>query len=335
MNSNTLSLNFYGISVAVSSDCPGVVTKLAKDFSYFVSLSSISRDITVEIFQMTPPYEQIEGLISEGQTKNAISYKKHGVKYFDYYGNALASWNSELSSGKIFSDDVNLLHEIAYLMILSKVGKIHDMRGYHKLHAFGVGASNKDLICMLPMKGGKTTLFLELLKDEKNEIISDDTPLIDPRGNILSFPLRVGVDSVDSLPDGNSSELYEINRMEYGKKILAPLSYFKNRVSKDTFRHPILISAYRSRLSVPQLKKVSKVRMFQELLRHMIVGVGLPMVVEFFVDHSIKDWLKLFYIGVRRTVGAVRLLIQTKECYLLFLCDEPKKNAELITRELL
>lgn len=334
MNSNTLSLNFYGVSVALSSDCPGVIQKLSKDFSYFISLSTVSRDLTIEIYQSDPPYGEIEGLISKGQSVNCISYERHHTKYFDYYGTALASWSQERMSGKVYSTDVNRLHEISYLMILSKVGKIHDSRGMHKVHAFGVGSLKKDLICMLPMKGGKTTLFLELLKDTTLEIISDDTPLIDRRGNIYSFPLRVGVESEESLPEGDRSELYSIDRMEYGKKILAPLSYFKNHVSKDLQRYPVLVAGYRSRMKRPVLKKVSKLTMMKELYRHMIVGVGLPMVVEFFVENTIADWLKLFYIGISRNVAAVRLIGQS-DCYHLYLCDDPAENAELIKRELL
>ena len=334
MNSNALSLNFYGVSVAISSDCPGVIQKLLKDFSYFISLSSVSRDLTVEIYQSDPPYGEIEGLISKGQTVNTISYQRHGTKYFDYYGAALASWTPSRASGKIYCSDVNRLHEIAYLMILSRVGKIHDTQGMHKIHAFGIGSTKKDLICMLPMKGGKTTLFLELLKDTKLEMISDDTPLIDRRGNIYAFPLRIGVDSEESLPDGNRSELYSIDRMEYGKKILAPLSYFKNHVSKDLQRFPVLVAGYRTRMKYPYLKKVSKIVMLKELYRHMIIGVGLPMVVEFFVENTIADWAKLLYIAFSRKVAAIRLIMKS-DCYHLYLCDNPSENAELIRRELL
>ena len=48
----------------------------------------------------------------------------------------------------------------------------------------GVSKNGRSVIAMLPMKGGKTTLFSNLIKDKDVEIISDDTPIVTSDGHI-------------------------------------------------------------------------------------------------------------------------------------------------------
>ncbi|MGH7806575.1 MAG: hypothetical protein ACRENT_00610 [Thermodesulfobacteriota bacterium] len=90
----------------------------------------------------------------------------------------------------MYGADHDLLHEIVFLFILSTVGQYLDARG---LHALGVSYNNRGILLILPSGGGKSTLGLELMRHPGFLLLGEDTPLIDRRGYILPFPLRLGV----------------------------------------------------------------------------------------------------------------------------------------------
>ena len=84
-----------------------------------------------------------------------MTYDQGNIRFNDYYGKALTIYNYEHELGEIYSNDLHKLHEICYLSILSRVGKKLDMRGYHKVHAFGIVKNGKALMGVMPGKGGK------------------------------------------------------------------------------------------------------------------------------------------------------------------------------------
>ena len=51
---------------------------------------------------------------------------------------------------------------------------------------------------MLPSGGGKSTLALRALQEPGIGLISEDSPLLDRRGRLHPFPLRIGVNETDA-----------------------------------------------------------------------------------------------------------------------------------------
>jgi len=71
-------------------------------------------------------------------TPNAVCYDAGDVRYNDYGGKALSAIDFRRDSVTIVSRDYDLLYEVAYLVVQSRVGERLDRRGVHRLHALGL-----------------------------------------------------------------------------------------------------------------------------------------------------------------------------------------------------
>lgn len=325
-----LMLDFYGVGVEIDSDNSKLIEYLKSDFSYFDSIpKKVAYRFRLKVGEI--PWSLVDGLVSTGQSQNSVTYQRGNIRYNDYYGEALTVYDYNEETGTIYSESASRIHEIAYLLILSRVGKRMDLRGLHKIHAFAVSYNDIAIVGMMPSKCGKTTLFLDLIKDEKFGIISDDTPVANLKGEILSFPLRVGVDDIESLPKGDDNLLYEIDRKQYGTKVLAPLSFFKNRVEKRSFKKIIILSGVRSRKKSGNIYSIGRLSLFMELCRHMVVGIGLPMIIEYFLESSPKDIIRRAIILGSRTISALSLIFKAKG-HMLELSPDRESNLSAIDK---
>jgi hypothetical protein len=94
----------------------------------------------------------------------------------------------------------------------------------------GVSKDGKAILILLPEKGGKTTLEVRLIKSGKFKLIFEDSPLISRRGEILPFPLRMGI-----LPGGEQDippqYLNQAKILRVGTKIMVDLGYFADKIS--------------------------------------------------------------------------------------------------------
>ena len=151
--------SFFGVVVSCEGE-PSVLEKLKQDFSFFLISEDVLFDFKFELNLTRPNYNAISGLKACKQSLNSVTYDLGRLRFNDYYGKALTQYNYDKELGIIQTKDKDLLHEISYLMILSRVGKKLDKKGYHKMHAMGVAYRRTALIIMMPMKGGKSTLFI-------------------------------------------------------------------------------------------------------------------------------------------------------------------------------
>lgn len=321
-----LYLDFYGVTAKVSGK-EDILQILALDFEYFHSKTLGYVDFSFSLSLSQPDFSKLKNLKASKQSFNSVTFDKKEIRYNDYYGKALTTYNYLTDDACIESEDIDLLHETAYLMILSRVGKKLDDRGYHKVHAMGVGYKKCALMLMMPMKGGKSTLFIDLLKKEDVSIISDDCPLI-KNGKIYPFPLRVGVSNPERLPEGNKDLLYSIKRSSYGKKDLAPLTYFKNSV-ETKFEKLLICEGVRVYNNEAKVLKRNWLFGMRALSRHMIIGVGLPMIIEYFIENSIKDHFLNLRIFFKRLSQAFVLLLQS-DVYEVQLGLDREKNAQVL-----
>jgi len=130
---------------------------------------------------------------------------------------------------------MDLLQEIAYLFILSTVGRYLDSQGIHRVHALGVSYQNRGILLLLPCGGGKSTMALELMRRLGFSLLAEDTPLIDRRGRILPFPLRLGIrpEQETEIP---AQYFRTVNRMEFDPKTLIDIESEILATCQRTFR---------------------------------------------------------------------------------------------------
>lgn len=323
----TLKLDFMGRGLEVKSNSSELISRLSKDFSYFVSESlesavnfsirSILEDnCSLSIPKVNPTFSR----------KNSTSYDSSGIRYNDY-GNLISSYDFKNEVGVLSSSFIERLHEITYLLILSRVGKYFDLKGIHKIHAMGF--IYKDVCCvgMMNMGVGKSTLLLELLKDSEIELLSDDTPLVNSQGGIEAFPLRIGVEEIPKgLELKNIEEnLYELKREEYGLKKLISLNGFKNEIGSK-YSKLVLFEGTRGGEGI---RKSSKWKLWVALQKHMVIGIGLPLIFEYFWEKGFTDFLRKTKIFFLRQRAALKL-VRSCDYYCFSLGESSEENARAL-----
>ena len=185
---------------------------------------------------------------------------------------------------------------------------------------------------MMPSKGGKTTLFMDLLSDERTSIISDDTPVVNRLGNLKAFPLRIGSESKNTLfnsfPYISEKSIYEFDRLYFSKKYLLGLKHLKNKVFVSSGRTLFLIG-YRSTTKMPKVFKLNRWQFFKELFHHMVIGVGLPMVIEHFFRLGWRDSLTNLKIFFSRLLTAFVITLR-HDSYLIEMSQSRTENLKAV-----
>ena len=324
-----LHLNIYGITVHIRSTSKEVITLLSKDFSFFKENNETEQvHYTFCVFKEKVPWEKLYNKKVSKHSVNSLSTQDGTLRYNDYYGKALTIYNYTNDTCDLYANDINILHELSYLIILSRTGKKLDTKGMHKIHAFAVSRNDTTIIGMMPSKGGKSTLFLELLKFKDIEILSDDTPLVSKNGTVHPFPLRVGIEEGHPLPDGDQEKTYSIQRTQYGKKILLPMNFFSNEISSACGK-VILLDCKRHYSKDTELFKIPRYQMITPLIKNMVIGVGLPIIIEYFLELTFKDFIRLTGISLKRLRAMIRLLFRS-QCYRLYLGSSYEANAKKV-----
>jgi hypothetical protein len=314
-----LILNIYGYFVLIICKNQELQKRLAWDFSFFLVEEVKDFQKVLEINLIQKPSEL--NLIPPSSKKfisstNSITYNDGHIRYNDYHGEALSIFDYKNEFATIMSDNLDRLHEISYLLILSRSGKYLDKRGIHKIHAFGICKNHKIIIGNFPMQGGKTTLFINMLKDKDVSIISDDTPLINNRLEILPFPIRVGVDNQQQFnelkglyPDAN---FYQLDRKKYGIKYLMDITGFNNPMYSTSGQDQKII-LYGKKTYGPncKIKKCNKFKMLYYLALSLIIGLGLPLIREYYLEHKLSDYISITQIAFSRFKVALKLLTRS------------------------
>lgn len=319
-------LDFYGVVAELTFSEEGLAQDIERDFSYFLS-SKQSPTVKISVFNQVSPYEKIPEVKACLYLAGSISYDYRGIRYVDYNGEALTIYNYETEEGEIYSPDRDFLHELTYLLILSRVGELLDKKGVHRLHALGISVNGKGVMCLLPMGGGKSTLALSLLKDEKVKLISEDTPLISKEGKILPFPLRIGLDSGVKL-DVPQQYLRRFVRRRYGSKTLIDIDYFKDKIAKISQPGIILIGE-REFSNKARIVKTGKIKAIGPFIRNMVFGLGLPQMVEYFLRNNLGDILSNTKIALSRLFVSLKIIRESKT-YSFIIGRNKTKNAETL-----
>ena len=327
-------LNFYEVKVQVESGLADILTLLKKDFSVFISPLILEKaDFSLQIFSQEPPVKEVPNIVATMQTSNSICYDIEETRYCDYYGDLLVVLDTRHNRARVYSKNLSKIHEVCYLLILSRVGKMMDLKGLHKLHAFSVSYNDLAIVCMMPMKGGKSTLLMQFLKDKRFKIISDDIPLVNFLGEIIPFPIKIGL---SDLP-GNlavqepEKNYYTMDRGHYGKKQLLCLEGLPGRVESvnKKFKKVLLIEGFRYNSKTSILKNASIFESIKGLFKHGVIGFGLPMVIEYFWEPGFMDFYRKTKIFFLRLFAFTGLLVRSKRMK-LFLGKNPQEASEVI-----
>ncbi len=328
-----LFLNFYGVSCLIESENAEIISRLEKDFHYFVVDERGSVDYQFRHFQSEPPVQKIPDFPLIYTSKISRTFEQGGVRFNDYNGKLLSIYDYNRNVCTLYSIDLHRTHEILYLLTHSRIGKALDLLGLHRLHAMGVRKEGVDFLFVSDSGVGKSTLLATMLKaDSDLELLSDDCPLVGESGEIYPFPVRLGASEKDALIK-LSPEFYELQREEFGKKYLLSIEQLTNPIAWSRGEKTYLAFGSRRDGSGCSIKRIGFFRAFTYLIRPMVIGVGLPMILEYWWELGPSDFVRKALIGTKRLSSAIVLSCRA-ECLEVVIGNDPDENIRTIFKYL-
>ena len=281
-------IDVLGLRAAIAGDWPEVVESIRRDFAWFESSDPGPSRLEVRLERRSPDFAAFGEVVASFVTPRNVVYQQGPMTIIDYFGRALSILDRERGVLVVQGTDAHLVHEAAYLFLLSSIGEHLDRRRTPRLHALGLHGAQGAVAVMLPSGGGKSTLALRALRADGVRIYSEDSPLIDRRGRLHPFPLRVGINESDA-PELPPEHVRRIERMEFHPKLLLDVEAFQDRVERRPSRLRHLVVGRRSLGIEPRLERAPRARAVGPLLREAVVGVGLYQGMEFVLQRGMRD----------------------------------------------
>ncbi len=280
-------LDVHGLRFEVCG-WPAVADEVVRDFLWFETGDGSPADVTVELEQGAPRWDAYGDLAAAFVTPRNVVYQNGSRTILDYFGRASAELDRAAGRIVIRSEHPHLAHEAAYLFLLSRIGEHLDACGLPRLHALGLAGPRGAICVLLPSGGGKSTLAVSALADERAKLLAEDTPLLDARGYVHPFPLRIGVNPTDAerMPAGS---VRRIERMEFHDKLVLDLDGFRDRVEGEAQPMADLVVGQRSLGREGRLERLPRRAAAGALLREGVVGVGVYQGMEFVLQRGMRD----------------------------------------------
>src|SRR3954469_5311048 len=303
-------LEVHGLRVRVAGDWPEVVDDLRLDFVWFEQPDSGTAHVTVEVERRAPDFDRFGEVPATFVTPRNVVYELGGTTVVDYFGRAVSVLDRDSSRLTVQGESEHLVHEAAYHYVLSRIGEHLESVGFTRLHALALTGAQGAVAVMLPSGGGKSTLALRALRDDGVRLLSEDSPLIDRRGRLHPFPLRIGVNATDAdrLPPGSVRRL---ERMEFHPQLALDLEAFSDRIEPSPPPPPPpLVIGRRTLGKEARLEPAGRVGAVGTLVREAVVGVGIYQGMEFILQRGMRDVLGMAGVGFTRlaccTAGLAR-----------------------------
>jgi len=322
----SVCFDFYGLRVELRSADGSTVERIRRDFSFFEAAPT-APEATIEVFDEKPDFSSLPDLPASIHALNYVCYRGNDAIYTDYHGMGLSVSDLGQREYRVFSDNADLRHEISYLTVLSAVGQYLDSRHIHRVHALGISKNGKAILVLLPEKGGKTTLALRLLKSGQVKLLSEDSPLITRKGEVLPFPLRLGI-----LP-GAELDIPEQYRhpasfMGVGTKILVDVAYYAEGVSPPCPSRVILLGK-RTLGCDSRIEAASRLSAAKELVKNSVVGLGLHQGMEYLLGRSIWQTTGNAWLAFSRLRNCLALL-RCSRVYRYHIGHDMERNHEVL-----
>jgi hypothetical protein len=323
---NCRSFNVYGYRFRVRSAAEEPLAGIQEDFAFF-STEASADGVLIELFPEDPPLGDLPAGAACVYTPRNVVYREAGRRFIDYHGRALGIQDEASGHLRLYSRDLGLLYEAAYLYLLSQIGQRLDQTGLHRIHALGLSVGQRAILVLLPMGGGKSTLGLHALAHPDVQILSDDSPFVDRHGRLLAFPLRLGLlpGSEDSIP---AEYRRKVQRMEFGPKHLVNFSYFRDRVCASA-KPGLLLIGSRSMSAECRIEKLSRLAAMRSCMVNCVVGVGLFQGLEFLLNASVWELFRNCGLGISRFRNCWQLLSRSEVCR-ISLGRNPELNARTL-----
>lgn len=310
------SFSLGGLGVEVVTDEPLFMEWLKFDFDAFPSFTSPFLKLRVEKGPILLP----PGLKESFRGPYGVCFDQGTVRHILYPGPVWVQFDFAREEGVVRGTDLPLVYERVYLTIMSRLGEALEKQGLHRVHALGLDSPRGAVLFLFPAGMGKSTLAVSLLQAQGWRLFSEDTPLVDPLGNLQSLPFRLGLRD-DDLAEPFSPE--QLSSSPYKTLVRAtafPVEYEPKRCTT------LFLGAW---TTGPEalIETAPRYRVLAALIRDLVVGSGIPQVTELFLQLHWRDvWLKAG-LGTSRLTRAFKLASQCR-CHRIYLSPDPNQNVK-------
>ena len=301
----SVSFDFYGLNLELRSEDSNVVESTKRDFSYFKAAPGTPQ-VSIEVFAEKPDFASLPDLKASIYTLDYICYHTKEEVFTDYHGHGLRVFNCRQGNYRIISESADLRYEISYLTILAVVGQYLDSKHIHRVHALGISRNGKAILILLPEKGGKTTLALRLLRSGQVKLLSEDSPLITRHGEVLPFPLRLGI-----LPGGEGDiprkYLHPVNYMRVGTKLLVDVEYYADKISPPC-QPGIILLGERCLGCGARIEPAGRLSASKGFIKNAVIGLGLHQGMEYLLGRNLWETLSRGGLAFSRLNNSLKVL---------------------------
>jgi hypothetical protein len=328
----TLELDFCGVRVDLRGDAEAV-GELGVHFARFVvGAASPHADACVELCRETPSELGAGRRLTADQVlERGLVYNDGSVTFVDHHGSALSRYDFERELGRVTASAVSDLVELGYLMIHSRVGQLLEERGLVRIHCLGVELGGRAALVLTPSGGGKSRLALAALQSTRLRLLGDDMVVLDASGRAHPFHTPLGV-SDPALAEGLGTAR-RFRRRHHQPKWIVPIDRHELLCSEPV-RVDSVVLAERVTSPPTLLVPISRRVAARAVVRDLVVGLGLPQVLELVARRGTRDLWKQAPSAARRLRIAARLLTSAR-CFRLEVASPGEgagKLAELLER---
>lgn len=322
-------ISVYGLRATLSGDWPEVIQALVDDFAWFVpngdpDASPPARAGVSVIVRRRSPDPARFGEVPQAFITSRNVVFQAGDRTIVDYGPVLAVYDRRREQFELEGEDEQLMHEAAYLFLLARIGRHLDASGLMRIHALGLSGRQGAVLVLLPSGGGKTTLALRALREPGVRLLSEDTPVLDRRGCVHPFPLRIGVNESDArlLPAG---AVRRIERLEYGPKLLLSLDAFRDAVEPNPQPLAHVVIGRRWLSTSAGLIPLARRALVGPLIRDGVIGLGVAQMIEYVLRQGPSDFLGQGGVALSRGICCARALAGAR-AWRLELDRDPEEN---------
>jgi len=322
-------LDIHGLVIECASSHKALIQSVVRPFKFFV-VQSGHPVLNIDIKQTDPPYDELPEMKACFSTPRNIVFKQGDLKVIDYFGKGIVVEEKSLKKFSIYGRDEDFLQESFYLLVLSLISQYCDDKGFLRIHALVFSQLDTAFIFSAQSGGGKSTMALGLMENGDFKLISDDEAILTASGDLLPLPLRIGTLDKDKLKAIPDQYIYEIDRMEFGKKYFIDIDCWSEKLEKRKLNKKVFLIAKRLMNGTPYIEKASRYDTLTNLMGSAVLGLGLYQGMEFVFNNSPWELFRRLPVFLKRLTAALKFAVTT-DSYQIYLCRDSTENIRILT----
>ncbi|MBX9670861.1 MAG: hypothetical protein K2X93_24885 [Candidatus Obscuribacterales bacterium] len=321
------AITFSGTTVQIETDSINIASWLDFDFGSFIASGGEQFNVRILVTVADPALHPVPDLRETMRGLHFVAFDYGTTRYIKYGKEALLIYDYARDEGELIAIAEDIAYERLYLACLSRIGIRLDKQGLHRVHALAISVDKRAHLFLMPPGTGKSTLGLKLLASHPSlHLVSDDTPVINSKGDVLPFHFRIGIENPDAV--ASVPEQYK-REARYGNKLktLIDVRYFQSQLESNAISPATVCIGFWTTSATPSVVRANWLTAVAYLFRDCVIGFGIPQVAEIFLRKG--DFFEKVGIAFSRLRAALALAGRSR-CYKLYLCNDPTKNAEAV-----